>query len=297
MNSCVFDVVALVCLSIGAPVAPIKGPFKVTHKTFTYLRMDSTDRQIDVWWPSPTSEQKTFPLISYAHGDSGGGASLLPGYETLLHSMSAFGYVIAAVRACNTGCHDDRTSLPFDPPGFGHYYYQQLRVFNWTKNETGTPFNLIDWSNGVGVAGHSMGGQATLYSSGSGNPKLYNIAAGVMHHPYTHSYPHPEVPFIVFTGKNDKIAPAHPMAVNIYNAKGAFSSRGLVNKENANHFEPNPMAYNNLLPQFSVAWFKIYLDKTPTAYGINFHDLIFGTGATSVCKGGDGAMAECEVKP
>lgn len=258
--------------------------------------MDSTDHRIDVWYPTPTAEQKKFPLLSYAHGDSGGGAGLVTDYGILLDSIAAFGYVVAAVRACNTGCRDDRTTLPLDPPGFGHYYYQQLRVFNWTKNETGVPFDTIDYSNGVGICGHSMGGQATLYSSGGGHPKQYGITAAVMHHAYTHSFPPPEIPFLVMTGTTDKIAPAHPMAVNIYNAKGAFSSRGLVNKRGANHFEPNPNGYNNLLPQYTAAWFKYYLDKTPKAYGINFEELIFGTGLTSVCHGGDGAMDECETK-
>ncbi len=42
-------------------------------------------------------------------------------------------------------------------------------------------FANINWTAGVGIAGHSMGGQATLFSSAY-NASAYGIKAAVMHH-------------------------------------------------------------------------------------------------------------------
>merc|ERR1719329_684435 len=97
-------------------------------------------------------------------------------------------------------------------------------------------WEILDVDVGVGVAGHSMGGQATLFSSsalGAG----YNIKAAVMHHAYTHSFPAPEVPFLAFTGTRDLTA-SPSMTHGFYNASGASPVKGLVNKAGANHQEP-----------------------------------------------------------
>ena len=76
---------------------------------------------------------------------------------------------------------------------------------------------------------------------------------------YTHSFPPPSVPFIVFTGALDHTAPATPMAVPIYESTRAVP-RAIVNKHDATHHEPDILGYNKLLPQFSAAWMKLYLD-------------------------------------
>lgn len=275
--------------------APIIGPYKVKHQTFINPYMDITDHHIDIWYPLDAEVAK-FPFISYAHGDLLGGDLLVESYGLLLSAMASFGYVIGATRACNTGCLTDISTLKLDPPGFGHFYRQQLGVIAWSKNQSGVPFDRINFGVGVGIAGHSMGGQATLFSAGDGNPEKYDIRAAVMHHPYTHSYPSPTIPFVVFTGTSDHIAPANPMATKIFYAEGGSPTRGMINKLNSNHFEPTPEGYNNLLPQYSVAWFKVYLEQKPQEFGINFEDLVFGNGTNSVCGGGDGQMAECMLK-
>ena len=58
----------------------------------------------------------------------------------------------------------------------------------------------VNRSVGYGVAGHSMGGQATVFSSSYGNATGHRIRAAVMHHAFTHDYPAPTVPFLAFTG-------------------------------------------------------------------------------------------------
>ena len=151
---------------------------------------------------------------------------------------------------------------------------------------------------GVGVAGHSMGGQATLFSSSFDNATKYDIRAAVLHHAYTHSFPSPTVPFLDFTGEEDTIAPAASMGLPIYlAADGSDLQRGYVDKTFAGHHEPDITSLDRngiqLLAQFSAAWFKLYLDRTPSMYGIDFHDMIYGDGPEGMCSGGDGSMTAC----
>jgi dienelactone hydrolase len=253
--------------------------------------MDSSSRTIDVVYPTDAAGA-TFPLISYAHGYGDGGLS---SYSKMLPELASWGYVVAAPRACKEGCKQNCKSLPGDPSCFGNYYEEQLKVIEWSQTAAALKALPINATAGAGVAGHSMGGQATLYSAVNAEPS-HNVKAAAMHHAYTHSYPAiTSVPFAVFTGTLDTTAPPS-MAEQIYNAKGAFGTRALVNKKGANHHEPST-DYNVKLATFTVAWFKLFVDGTPSAGGVDFHAQIYGTGADSLCGGGDGAMKECEVLP
>lgn len=220
--------------------------------------------------------------------------------------MASFGYVIGATHQCSVGCFDDCNSLQHDPPCFGNYYKKQLKVIDWAKecaaeqSECSDPFKHVSWSSGVGVAGHSMGGQATLFSSSGQNASDYDIRAAVLHHAFTHTFPVPTVPFLDMTGELDSTATVQGMAVPIYQAaEGSGIPRGFVDKTFADHHEPDITCLDRngiqLLAQFSAAWFKLHLDETPRAYGIDFEDMIYGTGGTGMCSGGDGDMTSCKL--
>ena len=160
---------ALSVLCIAADPAPLKGPYAVHVKNYKYAPMDSTSRDIAVYYPKGAAGQK-FPFISYAHGDGGGGARAQAGYAPLLKAMAAFGYVIALPKACDTGCHDDTTTLPHDPTGFAHYYLQQLKVFDFALEQSvagDAVFATVNASAGVGIAGHSMGAGMGAVAPGS----------------------------------------------------------------------------------------------------------------------------------
>ena len=101
------------------------------------------------------------------------------------------------------------------------------------------------------------------------------------------------MPFLVFTGTADLIAPAY-MAENLFNAKGANAARGIINKVGAGHHEPTS-DYNPALALYTAAFFKLWLEGTTTAGGVDFEDLVYGKSSTSLCGGGDGKMKECEV--
>jgi hypothetical protein len=218
--------------------------------------------------------------------------------------LVSFGYIITAHWACKNGCKDDKASLPLDPLGFAHYYKQQLLAIDWAKNQAklgnSTIFAKLNCSQGVGIAGHSMGGQATVFSSSFSNATNHGISAAVMHHAYTHKYPAPQIPFLAFTGARDDVA-ISKLTDRFVNASGGSTSKGLVNKKDANHFEPEdpfPLeenCYNPLLPQFTAAWFKLHLEKKTSEFGFNFEEMIYGNDTKSVCAGGDGAMKACET--
>ena len=83
-------------------------------------------------------------------------------------------------------CHSPHhAATPTRPAcsGFGHYYKQQLKVIDWANAQAALPINK---TCGVGVAGHSMGGQSTLYSAAY-NSSTHNIKAAAMHHAFTHT--------------------------------------------------------------------------------------------------------------
>jgi hypothetical protein len=190
--------------------------------------------------------------------------------------------------------------LFFSHPTEGNYYKQQLLAIDWATDPSNPLSSRINASAGFGIAGHSMGGQATLYSSSAGNIKTHDIRAAVMHHPFTHSYPKPAVPYIVFTGAEDEIAtPA--MAEAIYSEAGGDSpfAKAIANKLKSGHHAPDTLGFDPLLPQFTAAWFKLFLDGEPTWNGIAFDEMIFGRGPASICNGGFGEMVEsmCEAVP
>jgi len=271
----------------------LNGTYATAFKSYTYNKMDPTSHNIVVWYPVGSAEQK-FPFISFSHGDTMGGALLPADYSVLLKTMASHGYIIAAHESCNTGCAKG-TSLPFDPPGFGTMYEEQLKVIDWAKEQGAAGdavFKNANFDLGVGITGHSMGGQATVYSSSS-HGKGHGIKAAVMHHAYTHSHPAPIVPFLAFTGSADVIA-SPKMTAGFFNATGANAARGFVNKAGSTHFEPN-FAAAGKVALYSVAWFKVYLDETPQSGGVDYHEMIFGTGENSLCHGGDGRMVQCVV--
>ena len=267
------------------------GPFDTSSTTFNVNTLDRTNQHVDVVYPKEASNRKEFPLIVYAHGFTDSGYAT---YTQLFEDMASWGYVIAAPLSCRDGCFNCK-SLPGDPPCFGRYYEELFKTVEWARSMRTLPINR---SSGVALAGHSMGGQATLLASADANVTSFNIKASAMHHAFTHTYPSiSEVPFLAFTGTRDQTAPPS-MSEEFFNASKVLS-RGIVNKIGANHEEPSssyrPESYRPEIALYTVAWFKLYLDGTPKAEGVDWNELIHGSGPASICGGGDGAMEECQI--
>ena len=277
-----------ICLVASADGDVTMGPYGYKHTTYSNPLMDPTNKHIDVLVPTGAPAGTKFPLLVYAHGFSD---VAFEDYPKLFPQLVSWGYVLAASLACREGCLDNCKSHFLDPPCYGNYYEEQLKVITWANNQSELP---IDYTAGVAVAGHSMGGQSTLFSTAY-NASTHNIKAAAMHHAYTHIYPAiTDTPFLAFTGTTDPTAPPK-MAEDIFNAPGAYDVRGLINKVGANHHEPTT-SYNPVLAEATVAWFKLHVDQKPVSMGRNWTDFIYGTGSTTLCGGADGKMAACDIR-
>jgi len=266
-----------------------QGPYKTTHATVVNPGQDKSNQNVDVVWPLAPNGT-VFPLIAYSHGFDDIG---YVDYTKLFDEMASWGFVIVTPQACKYGCKSDCKDEPLDPPCFGHYYKQQLEAITWATSAAQLATYPINATCGVAVAGHSMGGQSTVYSAAY-NASQYNIKAAVMHHAFTHTFPPiTTIPFLVFTGTADDVAPAG-MAEKIYNAKGAYASRGIVNKRGADHHEPSTH-YNPELGYYTVAFLKVHVAKISQENGVDYRALIYGTSETSLCHGGDGKMKQCTI--
>ncbi|GMH61521.1 hypothetical protein TrRE_jg6929, partial [Triparma retinervis] len=296
------------------------GPYASKSLLLSHDLMDSSDKRIfvtfpdldtvadpAVWDPSYWTGEKSFPLISYAHGLNNDADK---DYNNLFDDLASWGFVTVAHLACKSGCSDDTTSLWWDPPAFGHYYKQQLLAIDWALDHLEEHGINLDTSRGVGVAGHSMGGQSALFASSYGNvtSTKVSIVASVLHHPFTHEFAAPQVPYISFTGEEDFIAPPS-MSKSIFNSTlgpNVMGSRGYVNKVGgkAGHLECEDWEqnllfsdwYNPLITQFTAAYFKLHLEKKKSEFGVDFEEMIYGGGENSICNGGDGVMEECDVR-
>jgi hypothetical protein len=151
---------------------PLIGPYNTSSAFFSVPALDSTRREAWVVWPESNSTS-TFPLLTYLHGDLGGGVDLL-GYSELFIQLASYGFIVAAPFSCDTGCKDSSVDprwtncLPGLPPVGGKawapWYAEGLKTIDWARNMTSNAsanaiFRQINWSAGVGLVGHSMGGQ------------------------------------------------------------------------------------------------------------------------------------------
>lgn len=289
----------MICASVLtlASVAHI-GPFKTAEKTVTIPTLDSSNRKVDLVYPvADGNTTAPFRLVSYLHGLGGGGILDPIGYYSLFRDLASMGYVVLSPRSCDVGCKDDRASLKEDPPAFAHFYKQQLKTIDWAVSQaTDEIFRNVDFGR-IGIAGHSMGGQGTLFSASGSNSSQHNVTAAVLHHAYSHAIPSAQVPSLIFTGTTDETAHAK-YSKQMYEAVAPAVPKGIVNRRLTEHWEPITAPagqYHKSLGLFTAAWFKVYVDETPTANGFDFEALLFGNASTSLCGGGDGRMEECKV--
>ena len=207
-----------------------------------------------------------------------------------MHKVASWGYVVAAPRLCVDGvCPDD------------DYPRQQTNVIDWAKEQADDEiFQGVDFSGGVGIFGHSMGGRAALQNAAEPRAAAHDIRAAVMLHAFTPTdMAVPAIPFLAFTGTNDTTA--EPWMTLRWYDKVRSGPRGLVNRVGAGHQEPSNWEgwapfdrFNPKMAQYVVGWFRLFLDRDADD-GVDWRALVAGEGALSLCHGGDGAMARCEV--
>lgn len=200
-----------------------------------------------VFWPSDTS--KKYPLLSFAHGWTEGGALTDGNYEDVIQSVAAAGYVVIAehsglLRLC-----------------YSQEKHDQLHAIDYIKN-TAEFSSLVDWSAKVGVYGHSMGGAASgLNAADSSAISKYNLGAAVCLHPAQGGQgAHTILPTFFATGSSDKIVPAFGVNYMAGLAKGPMV---YAEMKGANHFECQ--SREDLLPcpagwtGYTIHWLNCHL--------------------------------------
>ena len=294
----------LVAPSVRADAPVLQGPYSVEHQVIHVPGLQISSHKVDCYFASNSTAPQRF--IAFGHGASGGQFIQPFVYKSILTALASWGFVVGAPRACLegglAGCK---------------YYKQQLTLIDWARKagaEGHSIMKLVNFTGGVGIGGHSMGGGSTLTDSTAAfGGAAHGIAAAVMLHAFvTGATPGgsepPSVPFLAFTGTRDTTAPP-AMTTKFYGAAAAGTPRGLVNKVGATHQEPTDYKdhkepYNPRLAQYMAAWYKLYVDgwtAAPAGRGAgapdfpDFREMIFGKGADSLCGGGDGDMETCEM--
>lgn len=241
-----------------------QGPHAIVRTaTFRHLPLDGSDPFIDVVWPVADDERRSFPLLVFGHG-----WSLLANasYGQLLAGVASWGYVVAAPRSCRFGCTQtcaDPTELlqPGDPcRTFASWYVELLKTVEWSRHSDDAAQLPINVSAGVGVAGHSMGGAATMAIAAWPGAAEYGIRAAILIDPGGGAAPIYDVPFLVLTGSNDTMAGWHTGRNIFAAAPDAALPRGLAERRGANHMMPIDRGEH---PEWDDRWMQLVLQRNP----------------------------------
>jgi len=290
---------------------PIIGSYATQRKVYPVSTLDGSSQEVVVTFPSNGTSQEKFPLISYAHGMFGGGTDIL-GYVDLFHQLASYGFVVAAHKSCSNGClHPGGASKytncagllnvePFNK-GWDSYYGESLKTIEWARNSGSNVTLPINWTTGVGIAGHSMGGQSTTIAASSKCSQEYDIRAGVIHHPANGELSHGQfgnigenvsIPMAAFTSSGDGI---WNETYGIWNAMNGTSINKIYRDvKGFSHLEPvlSPPIENPYLATYTAAWFAIYLKGEKNANDESFQ-LIYGNRSDSICNYSE--MVKCII--
>ena len=207
--------------------------------------------------------------------------------------------------------YTDCAGLPAVQPsdGWPPYYGEGLKAIEWARNQStaaaaqaaaaaaaaagsggqvggggggGVEWaSSVDWAAGVGIAGHSMGGQAAAIIAGSGCPKAWDVRAAALHHPANGANGTTRtggggnnigsamsVPVAAFTSSGDGIWPETADIYGNATSLAGASPRAYRDATGFSHLEPlsiPPGFYNGWLAPLTAAWFKVFLGEAPGA--------------------------------
>lgn len=294
---------SLIVSAVAAP--PTLGNYKTAFKQYDIPKVAGDGGSMHVYYPSNATEGEVFPLISYAHGLAGGSIDLL-GYAKLFSQMASFGFIVVAPNTCNFGCAD-KVKSPYadcnqvavtgknpDAAGWNTWFGEQIKAIEWAGNQSKASdpiFKMLDAAAGVAIAGHSMGGQATAWAAHENCTSRWNIKAAAIHHG-------------VYGTTNDKIGIPIAGYGSTGDASISMKTKDVFTKSpilpkmwryivGSSHLEPVllPPAENPLLATYTVAWFKVILNRDPESY---WHGMIFDTSDPNyICN--SQKMEECVI--
>lgn len=237
-------------------------------------------RRVKAFSPQNTTDGAVLPLLSFTHGDMGGGV-FLSAYDALLQAIAEQGVVVLAHASCNPSCGDSQ-------------YEDQLQVLDWAAAQnarhahaTAGPASVwtcqalskVDFHTPFAVAGHSTGGRSTLQSAALA--AAHNIGAAVGLHPDPEdAAANASTPTLIITGTDDKVEPEGSAKAD-YDLLPDTLIRGFAEFVNATHMTPvdaDPFSYAN----YTAAWIRAHvLDNDTAAWA-----LIYGDDPSALCGGG-----------
>jgi len=278
---------------------PAPGVYDRTLVSFTDEGLEEQSgiatRDYQIAYPSNVTEGVKFPLIVYAHGAAGGGVDMLA-YNKHLGDLASYGFVVIAPKSCFIGCSPPKEEQPTaESPDFCYakwpsFVYENARAVDWAKNASSPIANMVDWDAGVGVAGHSMGGEVVSQMASTEFAEKYNVKAAVCEHCLMciKTGDIVSTPAMYMTGTLD-------YEVSPKKVKKAFSAdtktpKSYRNQKGKGHLEMLNLEvqYNSAVASHAAAFFNVWLKQDKDT----FYNQVYGTGEDSFC-GYDG-MKECQ---
>lgn len=293
---------AAALLSGAVADKPAAGTYKTSHITVTDDGLEPLSgkktRDYTITFPKGAGDDK-FPLLVYAHGAAGGGIDILA-YQKTFTDMAAYGFVVIAPQSCFLGCNPPKSyeldsavgCLPWvDGPQWKSFVYENTRAVDYAKNQTSTQWaSLIDWEAGIGVIGHSMGGEVVSQMASAAFAEKYNVKAAVCEHCLMCKVGGDVIttPAMFMTGTGDyEVEPAQ--------VKGAYKEDKMApksyrNEKGRGHTEMLNLLvqYNSAVASHAAAFMKVHI----TGDKGTFYDQVYGTGADSFCNYAN--MKDCE---
>jgi len=278
MRFCAFLFALLLVIVSAEP--PHRGPYKTANVDYEVDTLDETMPEVVVVYPIRILGNETFPFISFNHGAGSGGLQTYALHIGILNGLASHGFIVGATKSCMIGCSE----------GFWtNYWEEQYKVIEWAQSEEMRNDPILGQVNhdlGYGIAGHSMGGQATARSATRASAQ--NVKAAILYHPYHQRGEEIgqdiDVPLAGFTGTLDTCCGEESTRAYYDDAP---TPKTFADMSGALHTEPN--APNSRWEAYSAAWFQIWINKDNGTY----YDLIYDdSNPDSLCNFYD--MRTCE---
>ena len=234
-------------------------------------------------YPKEASASNKFPFLTFAHGMTVGGTQTYSNYDELWDIVCSWGYIIVGPASCPEAyCQD-----------FFEDVITTIEVIYANGTQRNNIFNYVEWDNGVGVFGHSMGGAASVHTTDWGDKNELNIASAVALHPscdddiWDSESKDVKSPILWFTGSADTTVP--PGTVYDNYKKDTILPKGFVEIKGANHHEPTH-GEPNREDSYTAQWFNCFMKNNNTACDYFFDK----ESDMNICNGGY-TMTKCEI--
>lgn len=217
------------------------GPFQLNTQAVTDAQSGPGFGAATVYWPKTTGGEK-FGVIAFAPGWTENAGAV----DWIAKRVASFGFATISFNVNSTF-----TDLP---DARGRQLLSALDFMTGTSAAKGA----IDASR-QGVAGHSMGGGATLYASRT-RPSL-KAAVGLAAWSLDTNWSTLSTPNLQIGAQNDFIAPVNGHAKPFYNSIPASTPKQYLEIKSLGHLGTNFASAKVGAP--TIAWFKRFVDDDP----------------------------------